>query len=393
LCAFFAFVTRELDFYRIFYMSGFILILCFVWARFSITGIRLERSSRITRQHAGTLFEELYEIQNLSKMPKLWVEILDQSILSSEKNRSHVITLLNEKSTRRYQVRYLLRKRGEFQLGPTHIISGDPFGLFERRMVINSQKSVLVLPCELSAHEIGFPKGVLSGGKARKATATEITPYVSSIRDYASGDSFNRIDWKSSARRNKLMAKEFDQDPQSNVWVFLDGDISECLKINENPNLPKAVNKIKQETEATLFEDSFEYAVSYTLSICKRLLRYGNTIGLVCNETPINILPPEKGERQLNKFLEMLTFAKCNGNMGIAGIVLSQSKAFSKGNTVVLITASVKPELVVLGENLERRGISSEFILISREDFGGTGTNLFHQRMINAGINAMVIKH
>ena len=31
-----------------------------------------------------------------------------------------------------------------------------------------------------------------------------------------------RIHWPSTARRGRFMVKEFEQDPQADIWIFLD---------------------------------------------------------------------------------------------------------------------------------------------------------------------------
>ena len=44
------------------------------------------------------------------------------------------------------------------------------------------------------------------------------------VREYVDGDPLNRIHWMSTARRDRLMVKEFELDPQSDVWIFLDAE-------------------------------------------------------------------------------------------------------------------------------------------------------------------------
>jgi uncharacterized protein (DUF58 family) len=59
---------------------------------------------------------------------------------------------------------------------------------------------------------------------------------VASVRDYAPGDSFNRIHWPSTARTGQLIVKEFELDPMADIWLFLDlekrvqvGDVGESV--------------------------------------------------------------------------------------------------------------------------------------------------------------------
>ena len=60
---------------------------------------------------------------------------------------------------------------------------------------------------------------------------TEVSPYAISVRDYYPGDPLRRIDWKTTARLDKLMVKEFEEDPQATVWILLDGDENNYIQI------------------------------------------------------------------------------------------------------------------------------------------------------------------
>ena len=42
------------------------------------------------------------------------------------------------------------------------------------------------------------------------------------MRDYATGDSLNRIHWPTTARTRRLMGKEFELDPTADIWLYLD---------------------------------------------------------------------------------------------------------------------------------------------------------------------------
>src|SRR5260370_11248838 len=69
-----------------------------------------------------------------------------------------------------------------------------------------------------------LPLGPMPGGEALRRGAHYVTANAAGVRDYSPGDSFNRIHWRSTARRDRLIVKEFELDPLSDIWVFLDGD-------------------------------------------------------------------------------------------------------------------------------------------------------------------------
>jgi uncharacterized protein (DUF58 family) len=100
------------------------------------------------------------------------------------------------------------------------LIGGDPFGLFPSQRQVGGRREVVVLPPTVPV-ELSIPAGRLSGAGARRRTYQVAN--ASGVREYAHGDSLSRIHWKSTARRGRLISKEFELDPMSDVWIVLDG--------------------------------------------------------------------------------------------------------------------------------------------------------------------------
>jgi uncharacterized protein (DUF58 family) len=102
------------------------------------------------------------------------------------------------------------------------------------------------------------------------------------------------------------MVKEFEQDPQADVWIFLDADYNVHLSSGQEEAIPR-VDQFwlwKNESPFKMPADTFEYAISAAGSIASYYLRQGRAVGVVCASEVTMILPPERGERQLNKILK-----------------------------------------------------------------------------------------
>jgi uncharacterized protein (DUF58 family) len=154
-----------------------------------------------------------------------WLEVEDETNIPGHSPKT-VLTLA-AKGTRNWKISTRARRRGRYSMGPVKVTTGDPFGLFRRSKPFGDPQPVLVLP---SAEELPYfwaPVAQLPGeGTVHKRTHY-VTPNASGIREFYPGDSYNRIHWKSTARLGRLMAKTFEMDPTSNVWVVLDlhGDV------------------------------------------------------------------------------------------------------------------------------------------------------------------------
>jgi uncharacterized protein (DUF58 family) len=297
---------------------------------------------------------------------------------------------------RNYSSYTLLTDRGQYVLGPTVVSSGDPFGLFSFKRIIPGDRTVLVLPYMVDLNSFPFPIGLLPGGKAKQKKTPEVTPQAAGVREYASGDSLNRIHWPSTIRRNQLMVKEFEQDPQSDIWIFIDSQRS----IHLSRPRPVQSTKVDQfwlwrhNTVIGLPEDTYEYSLSIAASISKYFLRKSQTVGLASAGQQTTIVTPERGERQLGKILEELALLKPNGSLPLPALVEIQSAHLSRGTTVIMITPSVNLDVAKAVDSLRFRGIRPIVIFVDPQSFGGEyGLDEVYPAVQTRGVPSLIIKN
>jgi len=144
-----------------------------VWTRTSLYGIKVSRSARSLKASVGDVLEENFEISNPTFLPRLWLEVANETPLPSASG-SRLVTMLNGHQRRFYLARTWLIKRGAFTLGPTVLRAGDPFGLFRTIREIPASKSIVVLPMILSIAEFPSPPGLLPGGKAIRRKSMDV---------------------------------------------------------------------------------------------------------------------------------------------------------------------------------------------------------------------------
>ena len=351
-----------------------LLAFAWVWARFSLAGVQLRREARVQRHQVGQIFEERFRINNTSPFTRLWLEVRDRSTLPGNFG-SRVLSIIGAHQQRSYAAYTMLVRRGAYKLGPTMIQSGDPFGMFLISKVINTDQELLVLPHVVNLREYPSPRGQFPGGKAILRRATEVTPQAASVREYFPGDALRSIHWPTSARKDRLMVKEFEQDPQADVWIFLDGD-----KVVQFHQAEKVVTeRIDQfwrlwkedNPNVRLPVDTFEYGVSAAGSIATYYLKRGRAVGLVCASEVVTVLVPERGERQLNKILENLAFLEGNGDLSLLGLVESEAPQLPRASTVVIISPSTNPSIEVALDSLLMRSMKPILVHVDAESFGG----------------------
>lgn len=166
--------------------------------------------------------------------------------------------------------RCIFPRRGVHRFLEVHLRTRFPFSLIERRSRRTMPAEILVLPpvidvdalMQSAASELGereLPKRGLGGG-------------LHNIREHREGDSRRDIHWKVSARRGKLMVREYEAEEHRRAEVILD---------NRLPVSPGADGA-----------EEFERAVILAGSAVKWLCDHGHAVSL---RTASGIVPSDVG--------------------------------------------------------------------------------------------------
>jgi uncharacterized protein (DUF58 family) len=220
----------------------------------------------------------------------------------------------------------------------------------------------------------------------------QVTPNAAMVREYAPGDSLNRIHWKSTARRDQLMVKEFELDPLAEVWVFVDGDQAVHASIPHTPDTDVEGALFQVKDQAILAPMTEEYAMTVAASVSRFYLRRGRAVGLVISAQSTEILPPDRGGRQLDKILEALALTKANGQIPFAGLLASQCRHLPRGSSVVLVTPSVREDMALIVDQVLRLGLRPVVVLLDADSFkGAPGTDRLAASLSSLGVALAVI--
>jgi uncharacterized protein (DUF58 family) len=215
------------------------------------------------------------------------------------------------------------------------------------------------------------------GGRAIRRKAAEVTPHAAGVRDYAPGDALRRIHWPTSARRERLMTKEFDQDPQADVWIFLDAFApvhfrKDAQDSQVEKHRPDQLWLWQNQTEVKLPADTFEYAVSAAGSIANYYIKQGRTVGFACASDVLTVISPERGERQLNKILETLTFLNSDGDLPLIGLVEAQAPSLPRASTVVLVSPATEETVDLAVDYMIMRNLRPIMVHVDPSSFGSS---------------------
>ncbi len=360
--------TGRAFFFTLAYVFGGLLFISFVWAWLAVRWIGLNRKTRARRAQVGRNLEEVFVVRNRSIVPKLWLEIRDHSNLPGHR-ASHVVPALRSLGSYRWQVETPCLVRGEFQLGPMTLMSGDPFGFFLSPRRLDATSRVIVYPAVVPITHLELPMGQISGGEAQRRRAHHVTTNAAGVRDYVPGDSFNRIHWNSTARKDRLIVKEFEIDPLVDIWLFVDFSASSVV---EDPTIQRtSPTGSIIPTSAAIPPSTEEYAVVIAASLAKYFIDSERALGFAAYTPHREVFQPERGNRQLTRILQTLAVARSFSQYTLRQMLTLETPYFTRGTTLVIVTASLDAAWVTEAQILSRRGIRPMCILVNPLSFGG----------------------
>lgn len=157
-------------------------------------------------------------------------------------------------------------RRGRYEMAPLEASSGHPFGLAERVVAAGKGDSLVVFPRLLRLHAGRLRRfmGEATPGAGRPRGRPQPHPAAQTefhgLRPFRIGDSSRLIHWRTSARRNALMVREFEDMPSDNLILVVD------------PWLPAAVvlhnGNIADDDRLSALERLRELTLSLAATIC-----------------------------------------------------------------------------------------------------------------------------
>lgn len=168
---------------------------------------------------------ELALRNNKSHISGWVITVRDQVASAAERLPAEVlIPRVPPSSTRTGHYRLRLMHRGRYEFGPLSISTRFPLGIVERGLTVSQPGTILVYP------RIGR---LTSQWSQRLLHATDLVPQMSprsgpfddefhKLREYRRGDDLRAIHWKTTARRNELMVREFRESRDRQLMVLLD---------------------------------------------------------------------------------------------------------------------------------------------------------------------------
>ncbi len=341
-----------------------VILLCF-WMVISYRhNVSIKRRMRYGWAHVGDTIEEQIIVENNSLFPLTWMEIHDSSTVPGREKA--IGTSVNAGSTTVWKIKQKCLQRGLFTIGPTHIVTGDLFGIFELRIDNPASTQMLVMPPVLPLPNIEIT-GYGFSGEGRKRQKSYIKGIqVASVRDYNANDPLHDIHWPSTARKNKLVSKTYDSTQVNQQWVILDLDRS--VDFGEG------------------LHSSREMAIMLAASLLKQANDANIATGLIASSSEDLLwIYPQKGELHLRKSFTRLALVT-GGNKPLQDLLQAFNDDVKSPSSAIIITPSLSPGWLSQLQMLHMRSIVPTVLLLSPLD-DGLETAQYRNMLIDLGIN------
>jgi uncharacterized protein (DUF58 family) len=179
--------------------------------------------------------------------------------------------------------------RGKYGFGNTVMRFRTRLGLLWHQLTYQTANEVKVYPDirEARKHEIYAHRNRRPEPGLRRMRVRGQGREFESLREFVIGDEIRHISWAATARRGKLITRQYTIERSQNIVVLLDTGRLMTARIGRLTKLDHAVNA--------------------TLSIGYVAAAGGDNVGLVAfSRRVVSYLPPRRGHDQINRLMEAL---------------------------------------------------------------------------------------
>jgi uncharacterized protein (DUF58 family) len=215
--------------------------------------------------------------------------------------------------------------RGRYRARRLELVTRAPFGLMERRIVVDQDDSILVYPrigrLTRRWHQLQRESNLTRRGLRHDRTAQQQEYH--GLRDYRSGDSPRWIHWRTSARTGQLMVKEFEQENDQGLMILVD------------PWMPRTKATSEQR-------ELVEQVIRFAATVCLETSRQpGRRLLLGWTGDAPGIRQGPASVRLLHEMLEVLSLMRPNPEGSFAALLDALPPASLRESRLVI--ASTRP--------------------------------------------------
>ncbi len=201
-------------------------------------------------------------------------------------------------------------------------------GLYEFQFRVSEPETFSIYPNVKAVKEFDFlnNRGRLTQIGVRRTRYKGVGTDFESLREFQDGDDTRRIDWKSSARRNKIVVKDYEVERNQTVVIAIDTGRSMAADAGKATKL--------------------DHVLDAALLVNNAVSKAGDLCGLTCFDAKIiSNLSPRKGRTQNQNIVRTLHDQLPSGLESEFRVLANQITRYQKKRSlIVLFTEIDTPE-------------------------------------------------
>ena len=168
-------------------------------------------------------------------------------------------------------------RRGVIKIGAVRSVKGDPLGVIAKVAQLAPAQELFVHPrvVPLGTDAIGFLKDV-EGVTTAKLSSSDVSFHA--LREYAPGDDRRAIHWRTTARTEKLMVRQFEETMRAHLVIVLstlraDYASAEDFEIAVSTAGSLGISAFGQERQVSIWTSQGELAFVSAMTMLDALSR------------------------------------------------------------------------------------------------------------------------
>ena len=327
LTAGFAFENYFLIYFAILLLFSTIISLPIFHYKMNVEELRVHRELEKEKVFKDDFVHIKVVIENTGRNSFDFLEIRDNynpQLFRLILGENFISTRIGPKKTVKFSYVLEPKVRGEYALGPLSIIVKDRLGFNSvERIVPDSVTDILVYPPydDIKRIEIlGSKRSLQLNYGLQRSKQKGLGSEFYGMRKYVFGDQFRLIDWKASARTQKLIVKEYEDERDVTVMIIVDSSETMAGGAIENTK--------------------FEYAIRACMLLTKVALTRRDNVGVFTfsDKKNFNFLKPNSGDDHFYQVLDFVARIKPVGKCRIAEAIGFFTRRFQKRSLIFVIS-------------------------------------------------------
>jgi len=214
-----------------------LLIISGILSNLTLRAIEIVRTAP-KRVHANHPFAMEIRAKNKKRRFASYVFHVEDLCEREQEGKTCYFFKLPEGKTQTATYRHTLHKRGHYVFDRVRISTTFPFGFFIKSKQLSLRTEILVYPAT-HAVSLPAPRGHHAGTNTRPCAGRSGEFF--GLREYREGDERRAIHWRSSASKQTLLVREYEDQSQRQITLILDNALPDPHGEKELEALEKAI--------------------------------------------------------------------------------------------------------------------------------------------------------